>query len=357
MKKKEMMILIDEKYISYKNNKIQSKLINETFSKKENKNIFVVSTTNKSKLKKKISIINLIKNFFLVRDKLEILKDLSILLKSKDLRLEVKKNGLIFYRSYIFSIIRSFIIIINFFKIFKESSKKYESLCTVCYYNSMSLSAIVAFRSNQKKIIELQHASINNHDAYPKKNSSYFKNAKILKPDEIILWSNEEKIKSKYLKISFSKYPQIKSEKLKRNKKIKIIGYSLSGVEYTRPINKNLIFFIKKYKNIKWSFRFHPMRNDLSFYKHADFFKQVEKCKNVKFIKADTSLDNWLHGIDIHISHNSSVFIEAAINNVQSITFNPKSVNWFGNLVKKKQLIIVKKSNYEKVILNKLIGN
>ena len=47
MKKKEMMILIDEKYISYKNNKIQSKLINETFSKKENKNIFVVGTKKK----------------------------------------------------------------------------------------------------------------------------------------------------------------------------------------------------------------------------------------------------------------------------------------------------------------------
>ena len=352
--KKKLLIVGDENFFIKKKNTYNSELVNQTFLNKK-KDILKIGNKKNADLVKKISIFKIIKGFFSLNNKLIVLKDLLILFKSENLRTDLNHDKEVFIRNYYWSVFRSFIIILNFFNYFKDKSKKYSHLCTICYYNSISHSAITAFRSSSKKIYELQHGCIANHDAYPELNKSYFKKSIILKPDELILWRNETNTNFKAIKTSFSSYPQLKSriKSIKKN----IIGYSLGGFELSEPLDNNIIKFIKKYKEINWEFRFHPMRNDLIYYKDTIFYKKISNLKNITFIKCNVSLNAWLSKIDLHITHNSSVIIEASSVGLKSFTFNKNSSKYFKNQINNKNLEIINKDNHIKKIINYLKSN
>ena len=351
MKKKPLLITADNNFFSCHDGKYYSVLINETYPK-TNKHIIRIGNNNKPQLIKKINFVNIFRGFFLLEKKLKVINDLSILFKSKDLRSDLDGKGKVFVRNYYWTILRSFIVILNFYEYFKKITSKYSELCTICYYNSTNLAALTAFKLANKKTYELQHGSIYNHEAYPISNLKYYKKCNILKPDALILWKNEKKLSFKEVEILHTAYPYA-TKGNNKNKKL-IIGYSLSGWEYTKEfeMNKNIISFIKKYSHIKWSFRFHPMRNNVKFYKKATFYKEIHKLKNVKFVNCKTDLKYWLNSLAIHMSDTSSSFLEAAALNIKSYSFNSNVKLYFIELLNSKDLEIINNKNYEKKLLN-----
>ena len=355
MKKKPLLITADNNFFSYVDGKYYSVLINETFPNIK-KYIIRIGKNRNPQLIKKINLINICKGFFLLKKKLIVINDLSILFKSEDLRSDLNSKGKVFVRNYYWTIIRSFIVILNFYEYFQKITNKYSELCTLCYYNSTNLAALTAFKLANKKTYELQHGSIYNHQAYPISNLRYYKKSNILKPDALILWKNEKKLFFKEVEILHTAYPYAS---INKKKKKTIIGYSLSGWEYTKKfeMNKKIISLIKKYSDINWSFRFHPMRNNIKYYEKSIFYKQIYKCKNVKFVNCKTDLKIWLSTLAIHMSDTSSSFLEAAALGIKSFSFNNNVKLYFKELLDKKDLEIINNKNYEKKIINEFLKN
>lgn len=325
---KKNLICFDECYIVNSKKNFYSFLI-KNWIKHNDINDFLIFSKNKNGgqfLKKKFSFSNFIKGFFLIDNKIKLIQNISQIYCHKILRQVVSDKKFI-YEFKPIRIAKVFIITCCYYEFFLKKAENYDNLINICYYNSLNLAATYCFKKiKNKKVVDIQHGYIGKkHPAYAlcKKNN-------YLIPDVLKVWKNQQLYFLKnFFKLEKFNYP-LSVKKKEKNDKI-VIGISLQ----TFPFNSNLISIIQdlqKVKNIIFSIRGHPvdkistkLRKDLTLIKNQ---------KNIKFSSnKKENIFNWLAKINLHITANSSVIIEASFSKILTLTYEKKTIKMFSNII------------------------
>ena len=332
LEEKKSLFLIDEKYLNtifFKN--IENKIKN--FKKVE---ILILSKKEfKNHIKKKINVKNVISGFLNFGFSIKLYKFFSECFSDPHMLLIHAKKP--YFRNKFIHFLYMYFIFLNFLNFFKEKSKNFDQLITVCYYNSIILSAVYSFNVQKKKIFEIQHGYIGeDHAAYSKKTLSQFQKViptHILFRDQIQF---EDFTSSHLTKQMLNERFRLKTQRRYKKKSLKkVVGITL---QTGWSLSEKLIKEISTDKKFKWNLRFHPMDN---MFKERCDYRALKNCQNVKFSKSNESILKWFDSIDIHMTGTSATIEEAFNLGLITYTFDYRSVIRYRSLHKKNFLYFI----------------
>jgi|688.fasta_scaffold103714_1 hypothetical protein len=318
------LICFDEKYINLPKSKNFNFFLHSVLSSEEKNDLLIFSKNKNSGVfvKKKFHLLNFIKGFLLIDRRIELIRNIFQIYSEKILRLKISDKKYAFEFTFL-RVAKVFFVICCYFEFFSKKSEEYDNLINLCYYNSLNLAAIFCFKViKNKAVIDIQHGYIGKeHPAY----SSKLKNNYLI-PNILLLWKNQN---THYLKNIFKlKYLNYPLKIKKKNTTSFIIGISLQ----TFPVNQLLLEIINNFKEEKkftFFFKRHPM--DVKDAKLREDLKLIRNQKNVKFSSKDNIVE-WLSNIDLHITHSSSVIIEAAFSKIPTVTFEKNTLKMYQDI-------------------------
>ena len=343
---KKILLAGDEMYFNFNNSKIynnQLKSIKKIFVIKKiliffekkkfikNHNLLILS-------KRKHSVISIIISFFLLKNKFDLLNKIyNFYATDKKILLDYNyyKNNYNYYKKNIFKqSFLLFILILSKRSFFSNLAKNYDILSVFCYYNMHSLALIYYFKSNNKKVIDIQHG-INDRNHYAYKQKFLVNNQQFI-PDAFCLWSScfNNKNFNGFKKIKLS-YPK-KIDLLKKNNKKFVIGYTLDWKLDIKNLNK-ILKSQKKIKNLFWYFRPHPKWHNNAIKKIEDI-NLLKKFNNALISKQSETLLTWMSKINVHITHSSSTILECLHNNIKTYTYDRSTFKRYSSFDKNKKI-------------------
>jgi len=317
MKPSTLILIHPDHKTLFKNKKHVNQEIEFLLKKKPSEKYKIITYNKKFKktLKKQTSQ-NLQKNFLKIVIK-------SLMFKKQDFRnlkflfLQLKYWGFLEVRysktlkTYIkYPAIIRYIYLFFYTKIKSELiqdwSAQYDSLITICYYDRSILPFVLAFRSQRKKVWDIQHGSISPaHFAY---NHNLFKIKSNLAPTGFYIYQKNAK---NYLKKSPCDVILLQSKKYPKVKQAKNVLVSL---QWASKVPKNVTDFLKDIKTKKVVLRMHPRDHDPFFKKFEDpyFFKFCKRSKNFELQTGSEPIENTLKSTHLHFTENCSIVHQAA---------------------------------------------
>lgn len=232
----------------------------------------------------------------------------------------------------------------------------YSELITVCYYDRTILPFVLSFRTQQKKVWDVQHGSITCHHFAYKKNCLKLNSQFI--PTGFIVYSEAV---LQYLKFHFRK--KFKIIKIGRPIKKRIFKNNerpiiLLTLQWATKVPIKVTNIMKKLKNTKLVIRMHPRDKENIYQKFSDhsFFDYAKKNRFISIQKGSCPLSKILSKANLHITENSSVVHEAS-------DFGIKSLFWcrhhaplmFSQEVKRKMAKLWDMGKNEEVLTDELL--